>query len=216
MTQILIPTESFEDWARLVAYPELHWKPKFSAMTLALAWEAAKATGFPPEISSLLKTAGRPDWKDLRGLIAIPEYKVSLPGGSRSSQTDLVVVARGQKGLVAIAVEGKVDESLGPTVAKQRESTTEGARRRLQYLCDNLGIRGACPGDIRYQLLHRTVSAVQIARDFGAESAVMIVHSFSPTSKWLTDFQRFVSLLGVDAQPGRLVSVGQRGGVPLY
>jgi hypothetical protein len=216
MTEILIPTETFEDWKRLVARPDLHWKASFSAMTLARAWENAKASGFPPEISALLQSAGRADWKALRPLIAIPEYKVPLPGGSRASQTDLAVLARGEKGLLAIAVEGKVDESLGPTVAQQRDGSSDGAIARLNYLCETLGLQEACPGEIRYQLLHRTVSAIQIARDFMAESAAMIVHSFSPSQKWLSDFQSFASLLGAKAEPGRLASVGERGGVRLY
>jgi hypothetical protein len=74
VNQILIPTETFEDWKRLVARPDLHWKARFSAMTLARAWENAKASGFPPEINALLQSADRADWKDLRPLIAIPEY----------------------------------------------------------------------------------------------------------------------------------------------
>jgi hypothetical protein len=216
MTEILIPTTTFEDWKRLLAKPDLHWKPSFSAMTLALAWEDAKSAGFPPEILALLQSDGRPDWLNLRPLIAIPEYRVPLPGGSRPSQTDLVAFAHGEKGLVAIAVEGKVDESLGPTVAERRNESSEGATIRLRYLCETLSLQGECPGDVRYQLLHRTVSAIQIARDFFAESAVMIVHSFSADKKWLSDFQRFAQLLGAEAEPGQLAPAGTRGGIPLY
>jgi hypothetical protein len=216
MTRILIPTKSFEDWKRLVAKPDLHWKASFSAMTLARAWEDAKGSGFPPEISALLQTAGRADWKDLRPLLAIPEYKVPLPGGSRASQTDLAVLARGTDGLLALAVEGKVDESLGPTVAQQRKGSSKGAAARLSYLCELLGVAGECPGEIRYQLLHRTVSAIQIARDFFADSAAMIVHSFSPDNKWLGDFRKFAAMLGTQVESGNLVAVGERGGVRLY
>jgi hypothetical protein len=216
MTQILIPTSSFADWQKLLAKPDLHWKAGFSAMTLARAWEEAKNSGFPAEIAALLKTAERSDWGDLRPLLAIPEYRVSLPGGARGSQTDLMALARGDKGLIAIAVEGKVDESLGPTLKEKREEESPGVDVRIKYLCETLGISNDCPGTIRYQLLHRTVSAIQIARDFFAESAVMIVHSFSPDKKWLGDFQDFATLLGADAQPGRLSLVGKRGGVQLY
>lgn len=216
MTQILIPTTSFEDWKSLLAKPDLHWKPSFSAMTLALAWEDAKSSGFPPEISALLKTAKHADWQTVKLLLAIPEYQVPLPGGSRPSQTDLAALGRGKEGLIAVAVEGKVDESLGPTVAAKREEKSKGVDERLKYLCDTLELVGECPGDIRYQLLHRTVSAIQIARDFFAESAVMVVHSFSPSKKWLSDFKRFASLLGAEAEPGRLSFAGNRGGVPLY
>jgi hypothetical protein len=216
VTQILLPTSSFADWKKLLAKPDLHWKAGFSAMTLARAWEEAKDSGFPAEIAALLKTAARSDWDDPTLLLAIPEYRVPLPGGARASQTDLMALARTDKGLIAIAVEGKVDESLGPTVEQKREEESPGVDARIKYLCETLGISNDCPGTIRYQLLHRTVSAIQIAREFFAESAVMIIHSFSPDKKWLGDFQRFATLLGADAQPGRLCLVGKRGGVQLY
>jgi hypothetical protein len=44
---------------------------------------------------------------------------------------------------------------------------------------------------IRYQLLHRTASAIITARDFHASTAVMVVHSFSPEGKWRGDFIAF-------------------------
>src|SRR4051812_37599697 len=102
-------------------------------MTLARAWEDAAATGFPPEVADVLGT-GPSEWKHLRLLLAIPEYKVALPGGSRASQTDLVAFARSASGLVAIAIEGKVDESLGPAVAQKRAEESSGVNERLQYL----------------------------------------------------------------------------------
>jgi hypothetical protein len=43
------------------------------------------------------------------------------------------------------------------------------------------------------------------AERFGARSAVMLVHSFSPECLWFEDFQAFLKLFGVDAaKPGRL------------
>lgn len=214
MTQILVPTGSAEDWKRLLAQPERHWKAGFSAMTLARAWEAAKP-GFPPEVMRILGTADRNDWRELRPLLAIPEFHVDLPGGERASQTDVVALARGAEGLVALAVEGKVDETLGPTVGEKRSDPSPGITERLAYLTEKLEL-SSCPDGIRYQLLHRTVSALRIADDFAADTAIMLVHSFSPTSKWLGDFQAFAVLLGGVAEPGSLVAVGKRFGVCLY
>ena len=97
MPQILIPTRSADDWKHLLAQPDLHWQPGFSAMTLARCWEASAANGFPPEVAAAIQTAGRDDWMALRLLIAIPEYKVALPGGARASQTDLVALAQMQR-----------------------------------------------------------------------------------------------------------------------
>jgi hypothetical protein len=50
--------------------------------------------------------------------------------------------------------------------------------------------------DIGYQLLHRTVSALLTARAFHAGTAVMLVHSFSPESRWREDFEAFAAALG--------------------
>ena len=139
MGQILVPTTSVEDWKHLLAQPELHWKPGFSAMTLARAWEDAAATGFPVEVAQALGT-GPGGWTNLRLLLAIPEYQIALPGGSRASQTDLVAFARSASGLVALAIEGKVDESLGPTVAQKRAEKSSGVDERLRYLESALGL----------------------------------------------------------------------------
>jgi hypothetical protein len=205
VAQIFVPTRSADDWKHLLAQPDLHWKPGYSAMTLARAWEHAATSGFPSEILAAILTANRPDWATMRLLLAIPEYKVPLPGGSRPSQTDLVALARAERGLVAFAVEGKVDESLGPTVGEKRHENSDGVNERLAFLHDVLGLAAPVPDSIRYQLLHRAVSAVQIAQDFAAESAVMLVHSFSPSHRWFEDFTAFARLF-----------VGVRGGVPLY
>lgn len=215
MGQILIPTDTFEDWKRFLARPDRHWKEGASAMSLALSWENAKGQ-FPPEISEILRTSGRADWENLRLLLAIPEFKVPLKGGSTASQTDLAALARGEKGLVAIAVEGKVSESFGPTMQERRAGKTIAQDVRLSFLCEELGLAGGCPDEIRYQLLHRTVSALLIARDFFAESAVMLVHSFHSESKWFDDFKAFAELFGCEAEPGRLSFLGDRRGVQLY
>lgn len=215
MASILVPTRSIDDWKRLLAKPDLHWKAGYSAMTLARAWESARQEGFPPEVASILRTTQQPGWDALRLLLAIPEYQVALPGGQRPSQTDLLALARSQTGLVVVAVEGKVDESLGPTVGEKRRENSAGVSERLGFLLQSLGLAG-CPDDVRYQLLHRTVSAMLVARDFAAEGAVMLIHSFSPSEKWFADFAAFGGLFGKTPAPGQLVSLGAHDGIPLW
>lgn len=212
--RIYIPTQSFDDWKRLLAQPDLHWKAGYSAMTLARSWEAAQ--GFPPEVAVALATTTDPVLQDLSMLVAIPEYQVALPGGERASQTDLLVLARGSQGLVAIAVEGKVDETFGPTVEQKRAENSKGVNTRLQFLMESLDIKEPIPGNTRYQLLHRTVSALLIAEQFSAKAAVMQVHSFSPTNKWFDDFAAFASLFGVQARTASVQAVGLRRNLPLF
>jgi len=55
--------------------------------------------------------------REMELLLAIPEYQVKLPGGSRSSQNDLFVLARAfDGGLAAIMVEGKASEPFCETL----------------------------------------------------------------------------------------------------
>ena len=69
---------------------------------------------------------------------------------------------------------------------------------------------------IRYQLLHRTTSAVLAARQFFAQAAVMLVHSFSPTDRWFEDFVAFARLFKASPRIGELVHAGQCGQTQLF
>jgi hypothetical protein len=161
----------------------------YSARTLAHCWEAAD--GLPPEITAILKPVLGP----VEPLITIPEYKTKLPGGRRESQSDVFMLGRHSTGTVACAIEGKVDEPFGPTVAQQMAAPSMGQTERMNFLCRRLKLND-CPGKIHYQLLHRTVSALIEADRFCTTHAAMIVHSFSPTKKWFDAFGDFVTLLG--------------------
>jgi hypothetical protein len=54
------------------------------------------------------------------------------------------------------------------------------------------------------------------ARRFKTDSACMIVHSFSRSSKSYAAFERFASLFGVPAQRGSLLLVCPNSSPPLY
>jgi hypothetical protein len=213
MKRILIPTESFEDWQRLVARPELHWKAGASAMTIARAWEAA--AGVPPEVRRALNASSEPALRDLEPLLIVPEYKIPLPGGSRASQSDVFVLARGQAALVAIVVEGKVDEPFGPTVGERRADPSEGLEERYGFLLRCLGLEQVADS-IRYQLLHRAASAVLAAEEFFAPYAVMLVHSFSPNDKWFEDFAQFAAMFGSRPKIGAIVPARRCGKTELF
>ena len=213
--RVVVPTQSYADWQRLLAKPQLHWKTGYSAMTLARSWEAAQPS-VPPEIRQALEGSGAPCLQGLELLLAIPEYQVALPGGQRASQTDVLALVRNGGGLVAVAVEGKVDEPFGPTIGGQKASASSGAGERLRFLADRLGLPGSTPETVRYQLLHRTVSALIAAEQFHASAAVMLVHSFSPAGKWFDDFSAFAALFGVRAAVGEAMQVRVPGGTPLY
>lgn len=212
MSRILIPPGSAEQWKALLAEPDKQWKKGHSARTLAHCWQ--EAAGFPVEVNRILKQAA--PFCQIEILIAIPEHQVVLPGGGMHSQNDLWVLARCPEGLVSIAVEGKVAEPFGPTIQEWDYASSAGKQERLEFLCSELNLRFPPPGHIRYQLLHRTVSAILEAKRYFAKYAVMLVHSFSDSDKWLDDFERFASLFGTTGSPNQLLNIDTRGDISLF
>jgi hypothetical protein len=209
LTNIYIPASNAEQWAQFLAEPVKHWRQGYSARTLAYSWQ--EASGFPTEVGSVLAS----QFPAAELLLALPEHKVPLPGGSRSSQNDIWVLARSEGKLISIAVEGKVSEPFGPTVQEWQVESSPGKAERLSYLLKLLGLFSVSES-MRYQLLHRTASAIIEAQRFNATYAVMLVHSFSQSSEWFQDYAAFVALMGGTATENGIVSVGSRSGVQLH
>ena len=209
----LVPSNGTASWRVRLADPDKQWKPGCSAFELAARWEASR--GFPPEVTDLLSQ--HEESRGPRMLLGIPEHRVPLAGGARASQTDLWVLARTKVALFSIVVEGKVDESFGPGVGDSDAAASPGRSARWAAVCRLLEITQDCDLTIRYQLLHRTASALLEAHRFHASAAAVIVHSFSPVHHSFSDFQQFVRLLGGDIRkPGEMVSVPRRESVQLY
>lgn len=174
MKRIFVPTRDGTDWQRLLAKPTLHWKMGASAMTAAASWEDASGE-LPAEISSLLSRTSEPSLVDLSLLAALPEWQVALPGGDTTSNTDVLAICRNESGVCIVAVEAKVLEDFGPLLKDKRAGASPNQERRLAYLHELLGV-SAFDDAIRYQLLHRTASALLTAQQFHAHCAVMLVH----------------------------------------
>jgi hypothetical protein len=198
MRKIYIPTLNAESWKALLADPEKQWKIGYSARTTAHCWEAADGS-LPPEIAALFGG-------DAELLIAIPEHKVSLQDAGRESQTDVFALVRSNNRTIAVAVEGKVNESFGPTIKDWYVEPSPGKEQRLKFLCDQIGVACPPPDHLHYQLFHRTVSAVLEAEHFKTDEAAMIVHSFSPAEKWFEAYTAFLGLFDLKASVGKLVS----------
>ncbi len=208
--RLYVPTRSPEDWRPWLNKPELQWRSGYSAKTLAYAWEAAaRQDRWPAEVVQLFQEAPWPICTPPELLLAVPEYQVPIPPEQASpSQSDLFVLARAEHALVVVMIEGKVAESFGPSLDQWLEDDRPGKHRRLRWLRRTLGIEGEIPGDVPYQLLHRTASAVKVAGEFCAPFAVMIVHAFGHHPERLEDYRRFLRLFGQEHQPGRLAEIG--------
>lgn len=212
---IYVPTQGPTDWRRLLAKPDLHWKQGFSAMTAAACWDAA-ATALPLEVRYTLDETEVPELKNLDLLAALPEWETPLPGGDRPSFTDVMAITRNELGLTILAVEAKVNEPFGPTVGEKRVQATPGQEQRLAYLELLLGVPDAFANHVRYQLLHRTASAVLTARQFHAATAVLLIHSFSSTAKWRDDFDAFCVAMGGESVSSNVYRVARFSNPTLF
>ena len=222
--RIFVPSQRADSWAAGLADPGKQWRTGYSAKTLAECWQAAD--DFPSSVRKVFERSLYEQFQDLEMLLAIPEWKVPLQGGSRASQTDLFVLARATDGLITIAVEGKVDEPFDKLVSEwlsqpadvtdESVQASDGKTRRLDYLCETLELdRGIAEG-LRYQLLHRTASALIEARRFMASRALMLVHSFSPDALWFDDYLSFAKAIDAKAEKDSLIAAGERNGVELF
>ncbi len=190
--RIFLPSKGAEDWRALLADPDKHWRTGYSARSAAARWE--NADGLPDEIRTVFEEAGL-DPVEL--LAAFPEWKTPLPGGRRESQTDILALVRTARGLFVAGVEAKVAEPFGPTVSEWLADASPGKVERLTFLREKLGLREDVSA-LRYQLLHRTASAIIEAERFGAVGAAMIVQSFSQAGAWKADFVAFLAAMRID------------------
>ena len=214
MSRFFVSPDSPDGWREGLA-SATHWRSRYSAHSLAHTWHPSN--GFPPSVAAAFAAS---QLGTLEFVVGIPEYKVALPGGDTPSQTDLFVLARTSDARkVAIAVEGKAEEPFGDaTVGEWRRNASPGKQKRLTHLLRVLDLRDdESILELRYQLFHRTASALIEADRLHAPIAVMLVHSFSPTRRWRPEYDAFVSALRGDVPTDDgLVPCGPRFGRELY
>ena len=118
-----------------------------------------------------------------------------------------------------MAVEEKVREPFGDQIAEWLAGSPSGSGKhgRLTGLRETLGLDTKDVASLRYQLLHRTASAIYEAKRYRAGVAVMMVHSFDPHDTGIADFKAFASAMGFErAQATRTVGPVRCEGVDLY
>lgn len=204
---IYVPSQGAEDWRLLLGDPEKHWRKGYSAFELARSWETAG--GLPAEINRIFGS-------DAELLIAIPEHQVRMPGKGYASQCDVFALVRQGAETIAMAVEGKVEESIGPTVGEWLKGDKTGNRRaRLDAIAGLLGLVGKDLAPFRYQLLHRSAAGIYEAQRFGLTRAALVVQSFSTKDTGLNDFRAFTTALGAPAGPEKRETAMLPGGIRL-
>jgi len=212
MSVFFVPTLSAEDWKPLLAKPDKHWRTGYSAKSLAYCWHSAGGR-FPNSVQKVFKSSGNNIFQNIKMLVAFPEYKTFLPPvGGRPSQSDIFILARGDSELVSIVVEGKALEGFGETVNEWLQDTSPGKITRLNYLLGLLSLKSVDVESCKYQLLHRTASAVIEADKFNAKVALMLIHSFGDDPQAFSDYRQFLTLFNVNDVPENSIVYGKKVG----
>ena len=122
-----------------------------------------------------------------------------------------MALLRNDLGLISLSVEAKAGESFDKTVDQwlNQNGKKVGREARLQWLAEALhgAVEPKGLGILRYQLFHRTVSALKEAHRCGAFAAVMLVQAFPGAEESFSDFSQFANYLGVAVEPERLAKV---------
>jgi hypothetical protein len=202
MSNLFLPSQGPSDWRRFLGDPHKHWVRGKSAFECAVSWEQAQSSdrGLPQPVAQALDSNELS--KNAGLLVGIPEHKVQIEGGGHASQNDLWTLLRLPVGTASMAVEAKSGESFDKLVDEWLRHAPINSRKpqRLASLKNTLGISQVDLEGIRYQLLHRTASALLEARRFNASVAVMIVQSFGGKAddESFNDFSKFCALMDVD------------------
>jgi hypothetical protein len=202
-----------EDVIPFLAMPS-HWREGRSAYETAHSWFDC-AGSLPPAIAGLLATDAA--LAGARLVRATFEKQTRLDDFGRPSQTDVLAEVVTRSGPAILAVEAKVDETFGPTVAEWSIDASAGKRARLVGLVARLGLSLDTVANLRYQLLHRSAALIE-ARANGIADAVLVVQSFSTPEirAGFADFQAFTKAMGAPVgEPGRLSAAVERAGVKL-
>lgn len=230
MTQFygMLRLASADDWKGLAGAGK--WVATRSAFELAYAWH--DAGGFPQVVTNAFEQSGHEVLRRLVLDVAFVEKPVFLDTLIGPSMNDLMGYAHNGAGeQIVVAVEGKTDETFGLPIASwvkgdrlipRPEDIARPSRlRRLKFLAEQLGIEIEADTVLRYQLLHRTASALLEGALYGAAATVVIVHSFdvADAANW-DDYAAFLAVLGCDAhRKGEVVGpllLRSRPNTPLF
>ena len=211
--------QTLSDWEGI--HPTRHWVDGRSAKLLAEA--CLRDGGVPERVLEALERCPEGDLVGLNIEVGIAEHPTTPPGRGRASTTDLMILATG----ASLALEAKVDEGFDASVdgwsaAGDSERSLKNRVVRLRGICAGLGLDPADVGDLRYQLLHRSWSAIHMATERDHTVAALVVHSFMDPTGHGSGFGDFVAFAAAlrPATPAPVPGVpwfaGERSGVRFW
>lgn len=211
--QSLRPLRNIADWIETVG--KKNYKLGYSAFECCQSWKSI-SNQLPEPLSRILSKSGIEVFRDIKPLWVIAEHPVFLDSLKTPSRNDIMAFcenAADEK--IAIAVEAKCREPFAervnkwitlpdaPILPRQGKLFPDTMQpvprkvRRLQFLNMVLGIEIQPDSHLRYQLLHRTASAIIEGRNLSARAAVMVVQAFTASVENFFDFSDFCDTLGL-------------------
>ena len=169
-------------------------------MELARRW----LQGVPPEVSSVIRR--HPNLTSLEFESAEPECLAKLDDFGSPRCHDLLALGEVGGTRIVIGVEGKADESFGPTIAGAMASPPPSNRPERVCLLVGAIFGIADPnsiGHLRYQLLHGLAGTLVSAATQQAEASIFLIHEFlgalttaSKVRANAVDLENFVAQVG--------------------
>ncbi len=222
LTNYYRPLKIQEEWKELLVDPIIQWEDGKSAKELAKLW--ARSDKMPKSVSDLFPN------DEIKPIFLFPEYPVQMPGIGKGSCNDLYVLTSTSDGYMPIMIEAKAGESFGPFILdwyKERTKNKDEGRNaatRLDGILEELGLKNYDEppyqriGALRYQLFHRTASALLEAKRIKATKALVLIQSFQQDPKGYEDFKQFLNLLSNTTQisKGKLIGPISINGTELY
>jgi hypothetical protein len=132
------------------------------------------------------------------------------------SQNDLWCMLLTDSWHVSVAIEAKAGEDFDRRLGDWLVSEGEGKTQRLEFLCRILDLAPNPDRNLRYQLFHRTASAILEARRWRVGKALMLVQSFKESRTSWQDYVDFAAQFHVAVSKGSVSGQVRVGETDLY
>jgi len=201
------------DWVEAVGAK--NYRKGYSAYETHQKWKAISDL-LPEPLNSVLLRSRNPIFTGIKPDCVIAEHAVFLDTLKTPSKTDIMAFCSNEaRERIVLAVEAKCAEPFAERISRwittpdaprrlaQRRLFTEEtpivSRKvdRLRFLNSVLGTDISPESHLRYQLLHRTASAILEARNLSARAAVVVVQAFTFNIENFFDFTDWTTVLGI-------------------
>ena len=211
----LRPIRSTADWIDTVGKKN-YKQGSYSAYQVSQSWRNLNGR-LPAPMSKIFESSKDPLFHNLKPEHIVAEKQIYLLDSLKNpSRTDIMSYCSNSMGeTILLCVECKAKETFASRVSSwvatpdeppirrqallfhQKAELVPRKLNRLKSLNTVLGTNVMPDSHLRYQLLHRTASAIIEGRNLSARAAVMVVQAFTASVENFFDFSDFCDTLGL-------------------